>query len=162
MKQFFTTHNKSREKAIHLLFLLFVLSCTSFTQAENMLPLGRWEVTQVAVEKNTDGKVETAIYNAAAEAKSNFPYFLCPQEWEIKDSQNIALFYLNGKEDFFNCVIERDQLTIKVGSAILLYQYSISEDNLILTTMYNYAHKLPSGNVEQIIEKWTITLRQQK
>lgn len=128
-------------------------------QATGMLPQGRWEVAQVTIEKNTDGNIQTTVYNTAADVQSYIP---CPKEWEI-NKKNIVLHYLNGVEESVEYTFEGDRLII-LEDSMLPYWYSINGENLILTTTttYIYANNLPTGQTERIEEKWTIILKKQK
>ena len=128
-------------------------------QAAGALPQGRWEVTQVTIEKNTGGNIQTTVYNTAADVQSYIP---CPKEWEINE-KNIVLHYLNGVEESVEYTFEGDRLII-LEDSMLPYWYSINGENLILTTTttYIYANNLPTGQTERIEEKWTITLKKQK
>ena len=134
--------------------ILICLLLTSIA-AQAALPQGKWTVTQVTIEKNTDGDIQTTVYNTAAEVKS---YILCPQKWEI-DAQTIVQHYPGGWEETAGYTIKGNQLTIMAAGNAQLYQYSISGGNLILTATYDYVNNLPTGYTERINEKWTITLK---
>ena len=140
-------------KKLILTCLLAGISVTGF--AQNKLPQGKWEVKQVTVEKNTDGKIDTAVYNAANEVKS---YISCPQEWEIK-GENIVLRYPNGVEETANYTLEGNTLKINAPAAVLQYRYNLSSNVLTMNAVYNYVNNQPTGQVERIEEKWIIVLK---
>ncbi len=122
--------------------------------AQAALPQGKWVVEQVSIEKNTDGKIENAVYKSAAEVQSYIP---CPQEWEIKDSENIILHFPGNIEET-KYSLEGDQLTIPAAGAILEFNYTVSGEGMTLTMTYNYDYNQPVGNIVHIIEKWTVVL----
>ena len=129
-------------------------------QATGVLPQGQWEVMQVTIEKNTDGNVQTAVYNTAADVKS---HILCPQEWEI-NAETIVIRYPNGwEETSLSYIADDNQLIMQTADgAIPPYQYNTNGGNLTLITTYNYVNNLPTGNTERISEKWIIILKKQK
>ena len=138
------------------IILICLLLTSIATQAA--LPQGKWTVTQVTIEKNTDGNIQTTVYNTAAEMKS---YYLCPQEWEI-NAQSIVLRYPSGREEISpSYTIEGNRLMMMIEGA-LPYQYSTSGGNLILTTTCEYINNLPTGYTEHISELWNIVLKKQK
>ena len=123
-------------------------------QAVDGLLQGVWKVEQVTIEKNTDGKVQTTVYNMAAEVQNHIP---CLQELEI-NAQTAVLRYPDGGEEPAEYTLGSD-LTIYtvVGQ---LYRYSIKDENLILTVAYNYVNNdLLAKQTENITEKWVITLK---
>ena len=124
-------------------------------QAQNKLPQGKWAVEQVTIEKNTDGNLQTTVYNTAAEVKSYIP---CPQEWEI-GTENILLRYSDGSEESTALAFEGNKLKIAAAGALQLYNYSITGNTLTLTITHNYRYNNPEGQMERIEEKWTIILK---
>ena len=128
-------------------------------QATGMLPQGRWEIMQIAIEKNTDGNVQTAVYKTAADVKS---HILCPQEWEI-NAETIVMRYPNGWEETSpSYIVDGNQLIMQTTDGpIPPYQYNTNDGNLTLITIHNYVNNLPTGNTERISEKWIITLKKQ-
>ena len=124
-------------------------------QAQEKLPQGRWEVKQVTVEKNTDGKIDTTVYNTAAEVES---HILCVQEWKIT-ANNILLRYPNGIEETVDNTLKDNILTVYAFDGIeYLYKCSVNGENLILTITLNYRNR----DLEAVVEKRTIILNQQK
>ena len=137
-----------------ILTCLLLISITA--QAD--LPQGKWIVIQVTIEKNTDGDVQTAIYNTATEVQSFIPSF---KELDIKNTQAIVLRYSDSREETAEYILEGNQLTIMTAVAGKTFQYSTNGGNLTLTTTYNYVNNLPTGYTEHITENWTITLKKQ-
>ena len=128
-------------------------------QAAGALPQGRWEVAQVTIEKNSDGNIQTTVYNTAVDVKSRI---FCPQEWEIS-AQGIVLHYPDGIKDIVENTLEDNQLTVYAfDGSMQLYQCSMSSENLILTATHDYVNMLPAGQIEKIVEKWVITLKKTK
>jgi len=136
--------------------ILVCLLITSITaQATDTLPQGRWKVTQVTIEKNIDGNLQTAVYNTATAVES---YVRCPKEWEINE-QTIIQRYPNGREEAsILYYVEGDLLTVRTTYE-QQYQFSISGENLTLITTYNYVNNLPTGHTERISEKWTVVFK---
>ena len=146
---------------IKTVLLLMLFSNNAFsqgqftTQAKGTIPHGTWEVSQIAIEKKTNGSIETNVYNTAAEVKEYLP---CPQTWEIKDSKTIVLHYSGTGEETINYVFEDDQLIIATVGAIFKYRYSTNGETLTLTTTLKYGWSQPNGFVDNIEEKRVITL----
>ncbi len=140
------------------IFLISLLLASIAAQAADTLPIGKWTVEKVTIEKTTDGNTQTTVYNTAAEVKS---YIRCPQDWEIS-AQDITLSYANDVKEVagYTYTVEGNQLTIQ-STRIQSYQYSIKGGTLILTAFYNYVNNLPTGQAEHITEHWTITLKEQ-
>ena len=138
-------------KKLVLTCLLAGMSVAVQVQAQNKLPQGKWEVKQVRVEKNTDGKIDTAVYNAANEVKS---FVICPKEWTITE-QSIIWRYSNDIEITVEYALDGDRFTIVDVSPMQLYHYSVEDDVLVLTIAYNVNNPPMHMN-----EKWTIILKQ--
>ena len=136
-----------------MIFMCLLLAGTAL-HASGKLPEGRWIVQQVTVEKTVDGNTETTVYNAAKDVQS---FYSCPKEFII-NRQNLTIRYLGDTEEIAEYSLEDNRLTIFAAVAKLSYLYSASEGNLIFTTTRNYFNNLPTGQVEQISEKWTIVL----
>ena len=118
---------------------------------------GTWEITQITVKKNTDGKEETSVYNAANEVKS---YIRCPQTWEIGDS-SIVQRYADGWEETSRYVLEGNRLTIHAADAPQSFEYTLNNAILTLQATHNYLNNLRSGQTEHIEEEWSIDLKKQ-
>ena len=141
-----------------MIITVCLLLASIAVQAAGALPQGRWEVAQVTIEKNTDGNIQTTVYNSVSDVKSRIS---CPQEWEIS-AQNIVLRYPDGMENIVKNILEDNQLTVYTfDGSIQLYQCSINGGNFILTATYDYMNMLPAGQIEKITEKWVITLKKQ-
>jgi len=138
-----------------LLAVCCLLPSAIFAQSTEALPQGLWKVEQITIEKNTDGKLETTVYNTAAEVQGYIP---CPKEWEIKDAKTIVLRYADGMETIIEYSLNGNRFTIAVLGAILQYEYSINEEKLTLVTTHSYAWSQSSGVIARIEEKWAIVL----
>ena len=127
---------------------------------ENAILLqGTWEVEQVTMEKNTDGRVERRTNVKANEVKGLLP---CPQRWEIKDSKTVVLHFSDKEVESTDFTLEGDKLTIRYLGAIMQYNFVIKDDVLTLTTSHKYHWNQASGRTESIEEKWNMTLKKQK
>ncbi len=142
------------------LSILFAAVLLHSANAQNsaILPQGRWKVSQITIGKNTDGKTQTSVYKTAAEVQS---YIRCPQEWEVKDTQNIVLEYSEGTKEPCTYTLEANRLTVHTPSGMQVYQYATNTKILTLITTYNYINNLSIGDVEHIMEQWTIILKKQ-
>ena len=141
-----------------IISVCLLLASIAVVQAASVLPQGRWTIAQVTIEKNTDGNIQTTVYNTAADVKSYIP---CPQELEI-NAQSVILRYPDGTEETTQYTLEDNQLTILIADAIQSCQYSIKDGNLTLTAKHNYVNNLPTGHKERIAEQWIISLKKQK
>jgi hypothetical protein len=141
--------------------LIFIAICLTysimFANAAD-LPRGKWSVKEVTIEKNTDGKVSTTVYNSAAEVQGFLP---CPQEWEIT-AENITLHYVDIGKTTVDYKLKGNYLTFGAVGAIHTYQYSTKGEYLTLTITYQYGNNHPEGRVEEITENWTINLIKEK
>ena len=135
-----------------------VRSADAVEQANDSIPQGTWEVTQVTVEKTADGKVERAT-NRDAQTQTFIP---CPQIWEFKDSKSIVRHYLDGTEEISDYSLEEKQLVIHSPTALQNYQYTINGELMTLQITHNYVNNLPDGQTLQIEEKWSIVIRKQQ
>lgn len=116
---------------------------------------GTWEVTRITVEKNIDGKIETAAYNTAAEVKSPVP---CAQEWKIS-AQNIVLRFPNGIMDTVENRFDSGMLSVLAYDGTQrTYLCSMEDGKLVLIATHNYVNILSGGQAEKVVEKWIITL----
>jgi len=142
-------------KTIILTCLLLIIIA-----AQAALPQGKWTVEKVTIEKNTDGDVQTTVYNNATEVKSFIP---CMQELEI-NGQSITLRYGKDWEDTAEYTLDGDQVTINTASGPQTYQYDdTQEGKLTLIAVYNYVNNdLQAKRSEKITEKRIITLTEQK
>jgi len=137
-----------------LLAVCCLLPSAIFAQSAEALPQGLWKVAQITIEKNTDGKLETMVYNTVAELQSHLP---CPQELEV-NAQNIVLRYADGREAVPEYLPDSNQLTIITAGVVLQYRYSIAGENLTLISTYEYLYNRPAEQIERIEEKCTIIL----
>ena len=129
-------------------------------ERENALLLqGTWEVEQVTMEKNTDGRIERRANVRANDAKGFLP---CPQRWEIKDSKTVILHFPDKEVEPTEYIVEGDKLTIWYLGAIMQYTFVINEDKLTLTTTYKYHWNQAAGRISSIEEKLNLTLKKQK
>ena len=144
-----------RSNPLLLFAFLGILNLTSFAQTKKNV-LGIWEVSQITIEKNTDGKTEKNVYNKGGKVQSYIP---CPQKWEIKDSKTIVLYYEDGTEETSEYEIKDNQLAIRYAGAILSYRYIVNDDTLTLTITHKYKWNLPDGSLQDREEKWNITLK---
>jgi hypothetical protein len=140
--------------------LLYALPATASPNPSEGEDLkGRWEVTQITVEKNTGGKKETAVYKSASEVKS---YYSAPQEWEIKDAETLVLRYPDGREENCKYALEGDRLKVDLQIAMLSYQFIMSQETMTLRITHNYVNNPSAGRTEQIEENWTTVLRKKQ
>lgn len=136
------------------IFIACFLVAGIAVQAAEKLPQGKWTVEQVTIEKNTDGNLQTNVYNKVTEVKSYIP---CMKELEIK-AETLILRYSDGREEIMPLVLESNKLKIAAAGAIFLYGYILSENTLTMTVTHKYGYNTPEGQVENIEEKWTIVL----
>jgi len=123
---------------------------------KNGIPLGKWEVTQVAIEKNYSGKVENTAINSVNELKSHIP---CLQDLEL-NATTATLRYPDGREETVEYAIEGGQLILYTASETQKFQYSTIEGNLTLTAVYNYVNNdLKAKRSEDIREQRIIYLK---
>jgi len=130
------------------------------------IPYGEWEVVQLTIEKNTDGKVETVVRDtenkvekAETDRLSDEPsYISCPQMWDFKDSTNVVLRFPNGSEETSSYRIEGEKFSIRFQGAIHQFGYVVNGNNLTLTLTLTYRWNQPSGHLADIEEKWTVIL----
>ena len=135
------------------------LSSGQEEKANGTLLQGSWEVTQITIEKNTDGKIEKTAYDNAGKIQSHIP---CPQKWVFKDSTAATLYFQDDREEITEYSVDEDQLMIRYLGALLQYQYVVSGDKVMLTMSNKYQWNQPSGHIEQIEEKWVIHLNKSK
>ena len=136
--------------------ILMCLLLTSTTlKASGKLPQGTWTVQQVTIEKTVDENTQITVYQTPNDLQS---YYSCPAEWII-NAQGLVIHYPNGYEEIAKYSFAGNQLTIFGKVAKQMYLCSVSEENLILTTTYNYLNNLLTEKVEQISEKWTIVFK---
>jgi hypothetical protein len=139
-----------------ILGLLFIATACLIVQSADVLPQGKWVVTQITSEKNIDGKVQTTNYNSSARFISHIP---CPQELEIND-KGILLRHHHGFEEFAEYTLDGDQLTIDLPAGTQKYKCEIKDDTLTLTANYKYVNNdLVAKKSEQISEKRVITFK---
>ena len=148
---------------IAVLFFLLSNALAVFaqtTQVNDKIPYGSWKVSQVTIEKKTNGQMEKNIYATAAEVKEFVP---CAQTWEIIDSKTVVLHYSDDiGEEITEYAFEDGQLRINMMGAILKYQYNINDKTLTLTSIRKYKWNQHDGSMDDIEEKRIITLYLQK
>ena len=143
------------KKMITKALILSCLFLTSiFIRANDTIPHGKWEVSQVTIEKNIDGKHSREVYKDA-KVQNHIP---CPQTWEIRDVKTIKLKFSDETEVTTEYVLKEDTMTIIYHGAIMKYQCIVTDNDLTLTITKKYQWNTPSGHVEQIEEKWVINL----
>ena len=145
--------------SIAVMSLLLINTPVIFAQAKGTIPHGLWEVSQVSIEKKTNGKIEKKVYNKAVDVQD---FFSIPETWEIKNSKTVILHYADGMEDTIEYTLEGGQLTINTLGAILIYQYSTNGETLTLSITHEYMWNQPDGQVDNIEDKRIITLTLQK
>ena len=128
-----------------------------------IIPYGLWEVTQVVLENNAVGRAQDVRHNTSADVKD---YVRFPQVIEVIDSKTILLQYEGiAEKRIAEYTIDGDRIAILEGPIGYTYQYSLNDDNLILTLEYQYANSRSNrsaGQAEFITEKWSFTMRIQK
>ncbi len=141
-------------KKMIIISICLLLASTSITVQANNTLQGQWEVEQVTIEKNTGKKIDTTIYNTAAEVQS---FVLCPNEWVINEFI-IVWRYFNNAEKTIEYTFDENQLIIKNNYPPMQpYQYNIQGEKLILTTFY-----LVNNPPIHMDEKWTIIFKRIK
>ena len=131
-----------------IIFLTCLLLAGIIAQAANNFPQGLWKVTQIIVEKNTDGNIQTAVYDKVSDVQSFIPF---PEAWEI-NAQTIVLHYPAGEKETIEYAIENGRLTITAAGVIQTYGYGMNDGNLILDIVINNPYA-------EIREKWIFTLK---
>jgi hypothetical protein len=138
-----------------------LLEVFSVNAVPEQLP-GRWEVTQIVVQKITNGNTATTVHRSAAE----LGYFLhCPQEWEFTASGTVKLLHADGMEETGTFTVEGDQLKINLPPAGYTYQFDGVNGgvlNVRITHRYSYNPPKGMGRTEQIEENWQIQLRKKQ
>ena len=132
---------------------------------------GSWDVVQLTIEKNSDGKVETVVVDAskkntdgkaetvAENTLRDVQSFLpCPQTWEFRESENVVLRFPDGSEETTSYSVEDERFTIRFLGAIHQFRYVVDSNNLSLTITHTYQMNQPSGQLGAIKEKWMIVL----
>ena len=143
---------KKRKRLITVVTAIYLLF-TSMTLHANdtiSIPQGFWEVVQITVEKNIDGKIEKNVYDKVDEVKSNIK---CPHTWLIVHTpQGILLRYDNGNEKSCYYDFDDNNLIISLDDGTKQsYKYELKGEELILTTVFEQSEK----NKEQ----WIIILK---
>jgi len=141
-----------------LMLACFVCRLGAQTNESDTLPHGRWEVTQITFEKNTDGRIETIRYNTTADTKDLIRF---PQSMEAGDSLRCVLSYFGIDEKRpAEYVLKGDRLTITEGSIENSYQYNQIEGSLLISIEYPYKTRQRSGErkLENVTEKWVFRL----
>ena len=129
-------------------------------QANDSIPPGTWEVTQVRLEKNTDGEIQRATNSTTAAMKESVRF---PLKLEIKESRNILLYYDDSKEGISaEYTLEEGQLKIMSVGIALEFRYSLSDEQLTLAFVHRYANRKSADKVENVTENWTVTLERKE
>lgn len=133
-----------------------LLTACFILQAKDALPQGKWTTVQITSEKNTDGKVQTIVFDSAAGVRSHIP---CPQELEIQE-KGIVLHYPDGWKESASYTLEGDSLTLFIPVGNQTYKCEIKEDSLTLTATYQYVNNdLSAKKSEKISEKRMIAFK---
>jgi len=141
-----------KTKTIILTGLLLLAGLT----AQAALPQGTWTVTQVTVERNTDGNIETTVYNSAAEVQSPHSKL---QELVVS-AQGIVLRHLCGWEETISSyTADGNYLTMASELYNEPIRYELGEGTLTLFTIHSHLYNLPMGQVQQIIENRETTFK---
>jgi hypothetical protein len=143
------------------IFLGFIclLAASMVAKANETLPQGTWEVENITVDNNTDGKIENKAYGRNTKIHSYLP---CPQKWEIKDSKTIVLYFEEGQKETTDYELKDNQLIIRYAGAVQSYRYTVKDETLTLTITHKYKWNGSDGRVQNREEKWNITLKKQK
>ena len=137
------------------ILILAFITTNLRAQSNNPGIQGTWVAEQIFVEKNIDGKEEKAVYLTSSELKSYIP---CPQEWEFRDSQTIVFRYPDKREEISTYSLEGNQLKTSASGTILIFDYQITDEFLMLTITHTIDFSKPDGDIGHTIEKWTIRL----
>ena len=147
------------------IYVVITFFLTSYAQSHlvaqtfDPIPQGSWEVTQITIEKNTDGKVRKTAHRTINDVQS---YISFPQKWVVMDSETIVFKYADGTEETTKYKLEGNQLMINTAVAMQSYQISYNEEILTLRITHNYVNNLPRDRSEIIVEKWIVELKKQK
>ena len=139
-----------------MLSLLCFLLTSMVMQASDTIPVGTWVVVQTTIEKYTDGRSKSTVYNSANKVQS---YVRCPLTWEVKDDTTLVLRYADETEETAKYKLEGDRLTVYAPDATQSYQCSMNGEKLTLRITHSYLNNLRTGHTERIEEKWSIDLQ---
>ena len=156
------SNNKNTKKGLFrsiAMLCLLLINISVICAQTNKIPYGSWEVSQVTIEKKTNGKMAKNVYATAAEVKENIP---CPQTWEIKNSNTVVLHYSGDSKDTTEYTLKDGQLMMSVIGVFLKYQYNTNGETLTLTLTQNYKWHQSEGLIDDIEEKRIITLNLKK
>ena len=143
------------------IFLGFIclLAASMVAKANETLPQGTWEVEQVTSEKNTDGKIQTVVYNSTADIESHIP---CPQKLEIHET-GVILHYADEWKESASYSFKGDLLILFIPVGNQTYKCEIKDDTITLTATYQYVKNdlsaRPVKKTENIREKRIITFK---
>ena len=138
-----------------IILACLVLAGTA-AKAGETLPNGRWTVEKVNAEKNTDGKIEKAVYLSASEVKSHIP---CVQEMVV-DGQKITLRYPDGSEETADYSLDGKTLIINIITGQRTYTCDIKSGTMTLTAVYNYVYNdLSAKRSDNITETRILTFK---
>ena len=143
---------KKRKRLIAAVAAIYLLFTSMTLQTNNTIPIPQvfWQVVQITVEKNIDGKIEKNIYDKVEDVKSNIK---CPHTWLIiYVPRGILLRYADRSEKLYYYDFDDKNLIISLDDGTKQsYKYEVKDDELILTTVFEQNEK----NNEQ----WIITLK---
>ena len=139
-----------------ILGVVYLLLASVIAQANDGLPQGRWIAEQVTIEKDTDGNIQTTVYNSIEEIQTHIPY---PQEMEINE-KSIVLHYPEGWEESAGYSLKGDQLTIDIPAGAQTYKYDFKDNKLTLIATYQYVNNdLMAKKSANISEKRVIAFK---
>ena len=143
------------------IFLGFMcmLASSMIVKANDVLLQGTWEVENIIVDNNTDGKIEKKTYGRNTKVQSYLP---CPQKWEIKDSKTMVLYFEDDMKETVDYELKDNYLIIRYAGAIHSYRYIVNDETLSLTITQKYKWNVGEGRLQNREEKWSITLKKQK
>jgi hypothetical protein len=130
-----------------------LLLCSAGTAKSQALQ-GRWTVNQITVAKSVNGEAQPAVtYENAAAVQSRFE---CPQIWEF-GAESVALHNAKGTTTA-KYSVQGNRLLINQITHTQSYEYVLAGGTLTLTVTHKYVNNPPSGQLQRIVEQWTIQL----
>ena len=106
--------------------------------ADEEIPCGVWNVTQVISEKEINGKAARNTYGNATEVQGIIP---CPSRWEIMNDKQLVMHFPDGKKETLEYTLKDGQLIINYIGANFKYLYSVNNEILTLTAIFKYGDK---------------------
>lgn len=140
-----------------LFFSICLMLLAASITAQASIPQGIWTVTQITIEKNIDGIIQTSVYNTPVEGHRFIP-FLKGLEVNVED---MVLHYDGWEEISPSYTVSGNYLTLMSEMFQHPIPYSLSGGVLTLLTTHNYIYNTAAGQVKQITENRTINLKQQ-